>query len=328
MKIIFMGSAEFGLPALEALLARHEVAAVVSTPARPKGRGLKLFDSPVTEFAKPRGVGTVLTPENLRDTGFIGELAAIGADLFVVVAFRILPREVFTIPRLGTLNIHAALLPKYRGAAPIQRAVEAGERETGVTVFRIDEGVDTGEIIVQRKTQIGESEAAPELYERLSAMGAGALMDAIDGLASGGAKIIPQNPAEATRAPKLSRREGHIDWKLPSSAIFNKVRAFKPFPGTYFFIGGKRVNIEWGEPVGNVNNDSSDDVNNVNNVEDINNLSKAAPGTVLTAKGGCIDVQCGGGVLRILKVKPEGRPSMDVRAFLLGHTINEGITLE
>jgi len=323
MKIVFMGSAEFGIPALEMLMSRHEVAAVVSTPAKPKGRGLKLFDSPITEFAKSRGINIVLTPENLLDTGFINELTAVGADLFVVVAFRILPRTVFTIPKLGTLNIHAALLPKYRGAAPIQRAIEAGERETGVTVFRIDEGVDTGEIIIQRKTQIGESEATPELYERLSAMGADALRDAVDDLANGRARIIPQNPAEATRAPKLSRREGHINWNLSADAIFNKIRAFKPFPGTYFFVNGKRINVEWGEPVSNVSN--GDDVNNVDGKY---NSSQPAPGTVLTAKGGCIDVQCGSGVLRISKLKPEGRPAMDVRAFLLGHTINEGITLE
>jgi len=325
MKIVFMGSAEFGLPALDMLLSRHEVAAVVSTPAKPKGRGLKLFDSPVTEFAKSRGVDTVLTPENLLDRELIQQLVSLEPDLFVVVAFRILPREVFTIPKSGTLNIHASLLPRYRGAAPIHRAVEAGERETGVTVFRIDEGVDTGGIILQEKLSIGDSETTPELYGRLSAAGADALRDAIDGLAIGNAKIIPQNPAEATRAPKLSRQEGHIDWNLPAGVIFNKIRAFKPFPGTYFFINGKRVNIEWGEPVVNVSND---DVNKVSNVEDKYNPVQAASGTVLTAKGDYIDVQCGGGVLRILKVKPEGRPSMDVRAFLLGHTINEGIKLE
>ena len=308
MKIVFMGSAEFGIPALEALLGRHDVAAVVSTPARPKGRGLKVFDSPVAEFAKGRVAGPVWTPENLLDTGFTGELAAVGADLFVVVAFRILPKAVYSIPALGTVNIHASLLPQYRGAAPIQRAVEAGERETGVTVFRIDEGIDTGEIIIQRKTPIGDREATPELYARLSAMGADALCDAIDGLSRGNARVIPQNPAEATRAPKLSRQEGRINWNLPASAVFNKIRAFKPFPGTYFFVNGKRINIEWGEPVDGKQNYPA--------------------GTVLSAKGGSIDVQCGVGVLRISQVKPEGRSSMDARAFLLGHAIAEGTTLE
>jgi len=229
-------------------------------------------------------------------------------DLFVVVAFRILPKEVFSIPKFGTVNIHASLLPRYRGAAPIQRAVEAGERETGVTIFRIDDGIDTGGIILQKKLSIGDSETTPELYERLSVTGADALREAIDALTGGNFSAAVQNPAEATRAPKLSRQEGHIDWKLPSSAIFNKIRAFKPFPGTYFFVKGKRINIEWGEPADCQQNYPA--------------------GTVITAKGDNIDVQCGGGVLRISKVKPEGRPSMDVRAFLSGHNIAEGTILE
>ncbi|MCL2183800.1 MAG: methionyl-tRNA formyltransferase [Chitinispirillia bacterium] len=309
MKIVFMGSAEFGLPALEMLLKQHEVAAVVSTPAKPKGRGLKLFDSPVTEFAKSRGIDNVLTPENLKDSEFISRLTSIQADLFVVVAFRILPKDVYSIPKYGTVNIHASLLPKYRGAAPIHRAIEAGERETGVTVFRIDEGVDTGEIILQKKISIGDSETTPELYERLSAMGAGALREAVDGLTGGNVSTSIQNQSEATRAPKLTRQEGHIDWKLSSTQIFNKIRAFKPFPGTYFFLGGKRINAEWAGPV-----DADSNTNN--------------PGAVITAKNDCIDVQCGSGTLRITKVKPEGRPSMDVRAFLLGHSIAEGTVLE
>ncbi|MCL2220424.1 MAG: methionyl-tRNA formyltransferase [Chitinispirillia bacterium] len=311
MKIVFMGSAEFGLPALEMLLERHEAAAVVSTPAKPKGRGLKLFDSPVTEFAKSRGIDKVLTPENLLDPEFINQLTSLCADLFVVVAFRILPRDVYSIPRYGTVNIHASLLPRYRGAAPIHRAIEAGESETGVTVFRIDEGVDTGEIILQKKISIHNNETTPELYERLSTMGADALREAIDGLTNGNVSASMQNQSEATRAPKLSRQEGHIDWKLPSTVIFNKIRAFKPFPGTYCFINGKRVNIEWAGPV---NVDTAD----------VNTL----PGTVLTARGDYMDVQCGHGILRITKVKPEGRPSMDVRAFLLGHSIAQGSVLE
>jgi methionyl-tRNA formyltransferase len=309
MRIVFMGSAEFGLPALEMLLERHDVAAVVTAPAKPKGRGLKLFDSPVAEFAGARGIGNVLTPENLLDQEFISRLISLQADLFVVAAFRILPAAVYSIPKFGTVNIHASLLPRYRGAAPIHRAIEAGERETGVTVFRIDEGVDTGEIMLQRKVSIGAGETTPELYERLSLMGADVLRETIDGLMDGSASTSAQDQFEATRAPKLSKREGYIDWKLPSTKIFNKIRAFKPFPGTYFFIGGKRIGVEWGEPV-----DADVDT--------------AVPGTVVGAKGDSMDVKCGDGILRITKIKPEGRPSMDVRAFLLGHSIPEGTVLE
>jgi methionyl-tRNA formyltransferase len=306
-----MGSAEFGLPALKMLLEQHDVAAIVTTPPRPKGRGLKLFDSPVAEFAKFQNVGPVLTPENLRDDEFISRLKSFAPDLFVVVAFRILPKEVFTIPKHGTVNIHASMLPRYRGAAPIHRAIEAGDAETGVTVFRIDEGVDTGEIILQSKVSINDTETTPELYERLSLLGADVLRESLDMLAGGNVSTLVQQPAGATRAPKLSRQEGRIDWNLPAPAIFNKIRAFKPFPGTYFFINGKRINVEWGifiadaAPLG------------------------ASPGTVLNARGDYIDVQCGNDtILRISKIKPEGRPVMDVRAFLLGHTIPEGTALE
>lgn len=309
MKVVFMGSAEFGLPALGGLLARHKVAAVVSTPARPKGRGLKLVDSPVAEYAKNAGLSPLLTPESAADPQFIGELASLGADLFVVVAFRILPKEVFSIPKFGTLNVHASLLPRYRGAAPIHRAVEAGEKETGVTVFRIDEGVDTGEIIIQKRTPIGGAETTPELYGRLSLMGADALMEAVEALEGGAVAAVKQNPAEATRAPKLKKEEGRVDWNLPAEAVFNKLRAYKPFPGSYFFIGGKRINIEWGI-VGECGAEPS------------------PPGTVLSARGDYIDVRCGVGVLRITSVKPEGRSAMDVRSFLLGHTIAEGTVLQ
>ncbi|MDR3012972.1 MAG: methionyl-tRNA formyltransferase [Chitinispirillales bacterium] len=311
MKTVFMGSAEFGLPALEKLLERHDVAAVVSTPARAKGRGLKLFDSPVTGFARERGIGPILTPENLSDADFINLLKSFAPDLFVVVAFRILPKTVFAIPKFGTVNIHASLLPKYRGAAPIHRAIEAGERETGVTVFRIDEGIDTGEIIRQSKILIGNDETTPQLYERLSLLGADVLMESIDELARGDVSPVIQNSAEATRAPKLSKSEGHIDWKLPAEAIYNKIRAFKPFPGTYFFVDGKRVNIEWGAAV------------------DFNINSDITPGIVLYSKGDCIDVQCGdGGILRIYRIKPEGKSAMDVKVFLLGHSIPEGTILK
>jgi len=312
MKIVFMGSAEFGLPALGELLARHRVVAVVSAPARPKGRGLKLVDTPVAEYVK-NGEASVplLTPDDVAAPQFIDKLTALGADLFVVVAFRILPKSVFSIPKLGTLNVHASLLPRYRGAAPIHRAIEAGETETGVTVFRIDEGVDTGEIIIQKKTPIDSQETTPELYQRLSVMGAAALIDAIEALEKGKVTPIKQNNAEATAAHKLSKEEGRVDWRLPVGEVFNKIRAHKPFPGSYFFLNGKRINIEWGLVSGG------------------GGTNPPPPtGTILIARGDYIDVQCGTGALRITKVKPEGRQTMDVHSFLLGHEVVEGTVLE
>jgi len=311
MKIVFMGSAEFGLPALGELFARHRVAAVVSAPARPKGRGLKLVDTPVSEYVKKGASVPLITPEDVAAPQFVEKLASFGADLFVVVAFRILPKEVFSIPEMGTLNVHASLLPRYRGAAPIHRAIEAGEKETGVTVFRIDEGVDTGEILVQKKTSIGGQETTPELYQRLSVMGAAALIEAIDALENGRAVPIKQNNVEATAARKLNKEEGRVDWRLPVETVFNRIRAHKPFPGSYFFLNGKRINIEWGAVSGGGGTNPP-----------------PPPGTILIAMGDYIDVQCGIGALRITKVKPEGRQAMDVHSFLLGHEVIEGSVLE
>ncbi|MDR0307611.1 MAG: methionyl-tRNA formyltransferase [Chitinispirillales bacterium] len=322
MKTVFMGSAEFGIPALEMLLSHHEVAAVVSTPARPRGRGLKRIDSPIAEFAKSSGK-LVLTPENLLDGEFIQKLKSMEPDLFVVVAFRILPEEVYSIPTFGTVNIHASLLPRFRGAAPIHRAVEAGERETGVTVFRIDEGIDTGEIIAQANAPVGELETTPQLYERLSRIGADTLQKAMDDLANGRSAPFAQDSSAATRAPKLKRAEGHVDWNLPAQNIFNKIRAFKPFPGTYAFLDGKRIGIEWGVVYKNEEGSREGCP-----CCDTGRKPESQPGTIISAQGDHIDVQCGEGVLRILKVKPEGRSAMDVRAFLLGTAIPSGTLLK
>ncbi|MFP4163936.1 MAG: methionyl-tRNA formyltransferase [Chitinispirillaceae bacterium] len=308
MKIVFMGSAEFGIPALEQIMKDHTVAAVVSTPPRRKGRGLKLFDSPVSTFAQNHNLHPVLTPENLKSPDFIAQLKSFNADLFVVVAFRILPREIFTIPCLGTLNIHASLLPRYRGAAPIQRAIEAGERETGITIFRIDEGIDTGEILAQKSTPIDPSETTPLLYERLCHMGAELLGETLNRIGSEDIRPLEQNPHQATKAPKLRREEAHIDWNLDAQSIFNKIRAFRPFPGTYALIGDSRLGIEWASPV----DQDCDD---------------ASPGSICRVSREFFDVQCGKGLLRVSKVKPEGRKTMEVRAFLLGTKLSEGTLL-
>jgi methionyl-tRNA formyltransferase len=270
-----------------------------------------LADTPVAEYVKKGASVPLLTPENVAAPQFVEKLAGFGADLFVVVAFRILPKAVFSIPQFGTLNVHASLLPRYRGAAPIHRAIEAGEKETGVTVFRIDEGVDTGEILLQRKTPIDGQETAPELYQRLSVMGASALLEAMEALENGKAAPVKQDSALACAAPKLSRDEGRVDWRLPVEAVFNKLRAHKPFPGSYFFINGKRLNIEWGVANGGGGTNPP-----------------PAPGTILIAGGDYIDVQCGTGALRITKVKPEGRQAMDVHSFLQGHKVLEGSVLE
>jgi methionyl-tRNA formyltransferase len=306
MKIVFMGSADFGIPALERLSQFHQIVGIVSTPARPKGRGLKLEDSPVAEFAKKKGIEPILTPEKLSDLEFIDQLKSFNADIFVVVAFRILPKVVFSIPPLGTVNIHASLLPRYRGPAPIHRAIEAGEKVTGITIFRIDEGIDTGEIIKQVSIPIGEQQTTPELYEIMSSCGAENIIEAIEMLQK--REVVPsaQNHLDACKAPKLKKDEGLVDWNLPAETIFNRLRAFKPFPGTYSQLAGQRIGIEWATPLPSESG------------------SGIEPGTIIDVSQDVILVKCGSGTLQITSVKPEGKRSMTVHDFLLGKKIVKG----
>lgn len=303
MRIVFLGSADFGIPSLEKLIELHTVVGVVSTPARPQGRGLRCIDSPVTRYAKEHDLKPIITTDDLKSEQFVLSLASLKADLFVVVAFRILPKAIFALPPLGTLNIHASLLPKFRGPAPIQRAIEAGEKETGVSVFRLDEGIDTGEILLQKRISIGDEETTPELYQRLSFAGSKALMEAIEALEKGQVNRLKQNDSLASKAPKLKKEEAQIDWNLSSEQIFNKIRAFKPFPGTYTLFNGKRLGIQWAQK--------------------LNGETGNHAGMVISVTHDYFDVQCGIGVLRVLKVKPEGRKEMDVRDFLSGTEISE-----
>ncbi len=312
MKIVFMGSAEFGFPALKLLFENHTVTGIVTTPPRPKGRGRAIGLSPVAEFAQARNFGPIYAPEDLHDLRFHRDLAACNADLFVVVAFRILPRSLFSLPPLGTINIHASLLPKYRGPAPIQRAIEAGETETGVTVFRIDEGIDTGMILLQKRTPIGPAETTPELYDRLGVLGAEALKEVLAHLDASTAVVMGQDHSASSRAPKLSREEAAINWYLPSKVIFNKIRAFKPFPGTYTLFGGERLGIEAAELPPSL---ALADPNTVK------------PGTIVRVRDSYFDVQCLDGSLRIIEVKPAGRRRMNVHDFLLGTPMREGMML-
>lgn len=307
MNVVFFGSADFGVPALKRLMQSHKVSAVVSTPPKPQGRGLNRRESPVVVFAREHGITPIFTPENLNSSDFHQALAGCGADIFIVVAFRILPKALFSLPPFGTLNIHASLLPKYRGPAPIQRAIEAGEKETGVTVFRIDEGIDTGGILLQKRISIGQEDTSVEIGARLSGCGAELLTEALDGLSQGTLRFAAQDGSQASRAPKLSKSEARIDWKQGARVINNKIRAFKPFPGTYTLLDGKRLGIERAVP--------------------LDNSLSGEPGEIVATGDFYFDVRCSEGVLRVLDVKPEGRRSMGVRDFLQGKRMTEGARL-
>ena len=302
-----MGSSEFGIPALEEIIKKgHSIAGIVSTPAREKGRGLVLSESPVAEYARQKGYAPVFRPENLVSETFAEELKKLKADIFVVVAFRILPKTVFSIPHLGTYNIHASLLPRSRGPAPIQRAIAAGEKETGVTIFRINQGVDTGGIVLAKKISIADDETAPQLSGRLSKLGAEALGEALALIEEGKAEFTAQNDSLACGAPKLMKSEGKISWDTPAKEIYNRIRAFKPFPGAYTFLDNMRIGIEWAVPVAG------------------GTALPGEAGTVCDVAANGFDMQCATGRLRVLIVKPEGKKTMPAPDFARGRGIGQG----
>lgn len=242
LRIVFMGTPEFAVPSLHALLAStHMLVAVVSAADKPQGRGLNLLPSPVKSVAKRQGL-PILQPEEVSDGEFIQALKSYSADIFIVVGFRILPIEVYTIPDEGTVNLHASLLPKYRGAAPINWAIINGESETGVTTFYIEQKVDTGNIILQKKVIIGPDQTAGELHDELAITGADLLVRTVNLIASGKATRCAQQ-GEVTRAPKITHDLCEIVWKKGAEEIHNLVRGLSPCPGAFTLLDGKVLKI-------------------------------------------------------------------------------------
>ncbi|MCK5219756.1 methionyl-tRNA formyltransferase, partial [bacterium] len=244
-RLIFMGTPDFAVPTLRELAARgFPVAAVVTRPDKPRDRGLREAITPVKQAALDLGF-PVLQPGNTNTPEFLKQLSAFRPDVLVVAAFgQILKCEILDKPPLGCVNLHASLLPKYRGAAPIQWAIARGEKETGVTVQRMAAQVDCGHILMQQKLMIGAEETAPELYMRLAMLGGPAMAEVLENLAaSGGKGGRAQDESQATYAPRLTREDGRIDWTLMAGEIYNRIRAFNPWPGTYTWVRGKRLKI-------------------------------------------------------------------------------------
>lgn len=307
MRLIFFGTPEFASRCLQKiLLSRHEVAAVVTAPDRPRGRGRKSAMPEVKKLALERGL-EVLQPERLKDLSFLGRLDAIGADFYCVVAFRILPEEVFSKPSRGCVNLHASLLPRYRGAAPINWALINGEKETGLTTFFIGRKVDTGDIILQEKMKIGSDETFGELHDRMAEAGGDLLIKTMDRVESGEFKAMKQDNSVATPAPKLSPELGVIDWGKSAQEIHNLVRGLSPRPGAYSFLGGNRIMILRTR----VNEGLSPGF---------------APGKITLAdpKRG-VSVACGGGEIMIVILKPESGREMTATDYVRGHRIEAGV---
>ena len=311
LKIVFMGTPDFAVPALDALVrANISVACCVTQPDRAKGRGGRLAMPPVKKYAVEHGI-PVLQPDNVRDKACVQALRAFQADFFVVAAFgQILPQGVLDLPRYGCINIHASLLPRFRGAAPIQHALLEGDRETGITIMKMDAGCDTGDILLQERIPITDDDTGGTLFEKLSALGAQMIVKALPDIASGALSGKPQDPALATDAPKLSKEMGTIDWNGKTSGIVRRIRAFDPWPGAATTLARKTLKVL-----------SAREETNVQTEPDL------VPGCVLSATKQGLFVKTGDGVLRILRLKPEGKKAMDVSAFLNGNPLESGTVL-
>jgi methionyl-tRNA formyltransferase len=306
MRIIFMGTAELSCASLQKLAENYSVVAVVTQPDKPRGRELKLQFSPVKTLAEELKL-PVLQPLKARDETFIAELRGLKPDLIVVVAYgQILPQSILDLPKFGCVNVHTSLLPKYRGASPIQSAILNGDAQTGVTIMKMDVGLDTGGIISQARTPILKEDNSQTLHDRLAQIGADLLVKTIPDYVEG--KILPKpQPVEgASYAAKIKKEDGRIDWSEPAEKILNRLRAFTPWPGAFTLLHAEPkplfLKIWKAEVVGN----------------------NGQTGTVLSADKNGIVVACGKDALRILELQREGGRKLSAQEFLAGHPLSQG----
>ena len=307
MRIVFMGTPDFAVGSLQALCesGKHEILAVVTQPDRPKGRGNKLLQTPVKEYALEQGL-TVYQPQKVKNPEFVELLHELQPELIVVAAFgQFLSKEILELPKYGCINVHASLLPKYRGAAPIQYAIIKGEKESGVTIMQMDIGMDTGAMLDKVVVPIAENTTMGELHDALREQGATLLLQVIDKIAAGTAVAEPQDNEQATYATLLDRSMEHIDWSKTAQEVHNLIRGFNPAPSTFTKLpNGKSLKI-WGSKI-------------------TGKSSAAAAGTVIETGKHSFFVACGEGVLEITEVQPESKKRMPAQVFLNGRGVQEG----
>jgi methionyl-tRNA formyltransferase len=309
VNVVFFGTPDFAVPTLRALLAsRHPVVGVVTQPDKPRGRGQQVSDSPIKQLALAHGL-PIAQPERLKTPDFADTLRGWQPDLGVVAAYgRIIPEAIINVPRLGMINVHASLLPKYRGAAPVHRAVIDGESETGVTIMRVEKELDAGAMFATVTRPIGPDDTSDIVERDLSELGAALLVEVVDQIAAGTSREEPQDASRMTLAPRLTKEEGLIDWTLPAAAIHNRVRGLYPWPHAYTYLDGARVIVL------------------KTRVEPLS--SSASPGEVVDVTRDAIHVATGQeGRIAILQLQPEGRRPMATRDFLAGRAVRTGAML-
>ena len=306
MRIVFFGSPDFALPSLEALLAAgNEVALVVSQPAKPVGRSAELLDPPVARRAKELGL-PAFQPPTLKEDAAFARLADAGADLFVVVAYgKILAQRVLDLPRLGCVNVHGSVLPRWRGASPVQAALLAGDAESGVSIMRMEAGMDTGPVYAVTRSPLAAEEDAGSLSSRLAREGAELLVATLPSIESGTAVAVRQEDSLATLCPKIRREDGQADFSRSAEELVNRLRAFTPWPGLFAFRGGKRVKLLAARAAAG--------------------RAGAAPGEVLSA-GEEVVVACSEGALALARLQAEGRKPLDAATFVRGERVVPGET--
>lgn len=306
MRVIFMGTPDFAVPSLQKLLERgDEVCAVFTQPDKPKGRGHRLQPPPVKELALERGI-PVYQPATLREEEIQRQIRGLSPDVIVVAAYgKLLPKAVLDIPRLGCINVHGSLLPRYRGAAPIQWAVINGDETAGVTTMFMGEGMDTGDMLLKAETAIGPEETAGELFDRLKVLGAGLLGETLDRLEQGGLKRIPQDDALASRAPMLTKEMSQLDWRRPAKELHDLIRGLNPWPGAWAVLDGKRLKLY----ASRVRPEAGE------------------PGVLAAAVDGPL-VYCGEGSLLLTEVQTENGKRMSGKEYLLGHPLKANAGFE
>jgi len=306
MRVVFLGTPEFAVPSLRALASEHDVAAVFTQPDRPKGRGNKVAESPIKIAARALGL-VIYQPERIRRAPTPEVLTSLAADLMIVVGYgQIIPQSIIDLPKHGILNVHASLLPQYRGAAPIQWAIANGQIRTGVTIMQIDAGLDTGDMLLAHLVSIEPDETAPELSARLAPIGAELLVEAIRQTEAGTIRRTRQNEAEATLAPILKKEDGLIDWSRPAREIYNRLRGFTPWPGAHTAFRGGKLSLLRACPAEN----------------------RGLPPGLMRVENRRLFAGCGAQTsLELLEVQPAGKNRMSIEAFLNGYRVGDNHSL-